>query len=325
MSSLRGKAVLVTGGAGFIGSNLVERIQDDGPRKVIVADNFFLGSLSNLSALKKIAGVEIVRIDCSDFASFLALCEKEEIESIFNLAVVPLPTSILFPSMTLMTNISITTNCVEVARRKPEIRIIHLSSSEVYGSASYTPMDESHPSNKATPYAASKVASDHVVLSYVETFGIDAMILRPFNNFGPRQNSGSYAGIIPILVDRIRQHQPVRIYGDGEQTRDFVFVRDTVDLIVLLSNKTGLGGSITNIASGIEVSINSLVARVLKVMDAENHPVEHLDARPGDVRKHLGDTSRISKILGTVPAGMTEDNLKETIAWYTNKPGGSID
>ena len=215
---IKGKNVLVTGGAGFIGSHLVDRIICDDPANLVVVDNFFLGNEDNLAdARRAYPDLKLFRLDASDLAAMHQLVASQKIEVAFDLAVIPLPTSLSYPAWTIETNVGIATTLCELARWGNLQTLVHCSSSEAYGSATIVPMDESHPLLPSTPYAASKVSADHVVLSYILTFGIDAVVVRPFNNFGPRQNPGTYAGIIPIIINRVRKGEPVMIHGDGEQ------------------------------------------------------------------------------------------------------------
>ena len=189
-------------------------------------DNFFLGKEENLDeAAVSRPDLEIFRLDASDLAAMRDLVEKQKIEVVFNLAVIPLPTSLDYPVWTVNTNIGIALTFCELARTHNIETLIHCSSSEAYGSAESIPMNEDHPVNPQTPYAASKLAGDELVLSYVRTFNIDASVVRPFNNYGPRQNPGRYAGIIPIVVKKLKTNQPIEIFGDGEQTRDYIFVK----------------------------------------------------------------------------------------------------
>ena len=153
------------------------------------------------------------------------------------------------------------------------------------------------------------------MLSYAHTFGLDASIVRPFNNFGPRQNAGSYAGIIPIVVGRARAGEPIEIYGDGEQTRDFVFVRDTVDAIVRVYAEPATLGRIVNVASGREVSVNELVRLLLEALDSDVE-VRHGPPRPGDVRRHLASIDLARRLIGYEPRTSLRDGLAETVAWY---------
>jgi UDP-glucose 4-epimerase len=315
--SLRDRSVLVTGGAGFIGSHLVDRLVAESPRKIVVVDNFFLGNESNLvGARDAYPDLEVLRLDASDLAAMQDVVTTHQIETVFDLAVVPLPTSLDYPHWTMITNIGITATFCEIARRGLIERLVHMSSSEAYGSGRYVPMDEAHPDDAITPYAAAKAAEDHIIRSYVQTFGIDATVVRPFNNYGPRQNPGSYAGIIPIVVQRVERGLPIEIHGDGDQTRDFTFVRDTADLTVAIHETPAARGEEINVATGVGTSINVLVSRMLEIMGKPDHPIVHTPERPGDVRRHQADASKLVGFVGRQPAVLSEDALAETIEWY---------
>jgi UDP-glucose 4-epimerase len=197
--------------------------------------------------------------------------------------------------------------------------MIEFSSSEAYGTAETVPMNEDHPLRPCTPYAASKAASDFVVLSYIETFGIDAAVLRPFNNFAPRQNDAAYAGVIPIVINRVRRGEPIEIFGDGEQTRDFIYAPDTAVAAVELYRSPATRGVVVNVGSGRETSVNELVAAILEIMDVPDHPVVHVDERPGDVRRHCADISRARETFGFEPTTELFDGLRRTIEWYRGK------
>lgn len=317
--TLKGTRVLVTGGAGFIGSHLVDRIVRDGPERLVVVDNLYLGREENLDDARTVdPSVAFHRLDATDYEAMERLIGDERIDAVFNLAVVPLPASLVRPRWTIEQNVSLTTVLCELLRTGAYRTLLHFSSSEAYGSAAYVPMDEAHPSIPSTPYAASKVSSDHVVLSYWHTFGLDSAIVRPFNNFGPRQNSGTYAGIIPIVVERAMRGEPIEIYGDGEQTRDFVFVRDTADAAVRIHAAPETRGRIVNIASGREVSVNHLVAELLDVLGVDV-PVHHVAPRPGDVRRHLASIDLARQLIGFEPATSLRQGLVETVAWYRTR------
>ncbi len=307
----------MTGGAGFIGSHLVDRLIEESPSRVVVVDNFFLGNEANLdNARAAFPDVKVLRLDASNLAAMQDVVVAHEIETVFDLAVVPLPTSLEYPHWTMLTNIGITATFCEIARRGLIERLVHMSSSEAYGSGRYVPMDESHPDDAITPYAAAKAAEDHIIRSYVQTFGIDATVVRPFNNYGPRQNPGSYAGIIPIVVQRVEAGLPIEIHGDGEQTRDFTFVRDTADLTVTIHETPAAQGEEINVATGVGTSVNQLVSRMLEIMGAPDHPIMHTPERPGDVRRHQADATKLVKLVGRQPSVLSEQSLLETIEWY---------
>lgn len=309
--------MLVTGGAGFIGSHLVDRLIDGGASKVVVVDNFFLGNEHNLDEAKKaFADLEVIRLDASNLSAMQDVVTAHQVETVFDLATIPLPTSLTYPHFTMQTNIGITSAFCEIARRGLIERLVHMSSSEAYGSGRYVPMDEDHPHDALTPYAAAKSAEDHILRSFVSTFGIDATIIRPFNNYGPRQNPGSYAGIIPIIVQRVRSGEPILIHGDGEQSRDFTFVRDTADFAVTIHDTPECRGQEINVATGVGTSINTLVHRMLEIMGRPNHPIEYIEERPGDVRRHMADVTKLKGLVGRQPEVLNADALAETIEWY---------
>ena len=320
--ALAGMSVVVIGGAGFIGSHLVDRIIDEEPRGLTVVDNLFLGREENLAAARRrFDALRFVEQDATDLEALDAILRDVDAEVVFNLAVVPLPASLERPRWSVMQNVALATVPCELLRLGRFRTLVHFSSSEAYGSAAYVPMDEAHPAVPSTPYAASKLSGDQVVLSYWHTFGLDAAIIRPFNNFGPRQNAGSYAGIIPIVVDRAMRAEPIEIHGDGEQTRDFVFVRDTVDAAIRLFAAPAARGRVVNVASGREVSVNELVATMLDLLGADVE-VRHVEPRPGDVRRHLASIELARELVGYEPRTTLRDGMEETIAWYLGRGAG---
>ncbi|MBT5472164.1 MAG: NAD-dependent epimerase/dehydratase family protein, partial [Nitrospina sp.] len=226
MRAWDGKRILVTGGAGFIGSHLVDNLLSEGVEHVAVVDNFFLGKESNLSqATKKYKDkVKIYREDAAEFSSMEAVCGKEKPDVVFNLATKALLYSFFNPPGAYRVNVDIAENFGELLRKKVFGKLIHVSTSEVYGTARQNSMAEDHPLMAETSYAAGKAAADLLLTSYVNMFDLDITIVRPFNNYGPRQNEGALAAVIPETIKRIRSGQEPFIEGDGLQTRDFIYV-----------------------------------------------------------------------------------------------------
>jgi UDP-glucose 4-epimerase len=307
------KRALVVGGAGFIGSHLVDALLKEGI-KVCVVDNLFLGKASNLSK-----EVMLLRIDACKIHALDQVILQFKPDTIYNLAVMPLPHSIGRPYENVRTNIKIVQNLCEIMKDGIVKTLIQFSSSEVYGSAKYEPMCEDHPWRASTPYAASKAAGDMICLSYYRTFGCDIKILRPFNNYGPRQNAGSYAGIIPITINRIRNGMPPIIFGDGLQTRDYIYVKDTARAAVMIGKMEGLKGEVINIASGHDYSIFWLVKEIMRLMQHITPSVgeiEYQPARSGDIRRHIANVLKAKDLLGFEHQVSMEEGLVGTIDWY---------
>lgn len=314
---LKDKRILVTGGAGFIGSHLCEAFAGEGPKGLVAVDNLFLGKKINLSAARKLyPGLKFYKVNVADYAKMKKIVVDNKTDVVFNLAVVPLPASLVKPEMVVRENISTVLTLCELARQGYFKTLVHSSSSETYGTAQYVPMDESHPYVPSTPYAASKVAGDQLCLSYAKTYGVDLSILRPFNNYGPRQNEGMYAGIIPIVIKRILCGKPVEIYGDGEQTRDYIFVKDTARAFIKIYGAGSARNKIINIASGKEISVNDLVRYIVRLMGVKGVKIRHIRPRPSDVRRHCGGVKLAKEIIGFKPGVDFEKGLKMTIDWY---------
>ena len=312
---MKNKSVLVTGGAGFIGSHLVDRLIEEKPANLVIVDNFFLGKQRNLKHAKDNFPIKVYNQDATDYDAMKKIIENESIDVVFNLAVIPLLSSHVNPVDDWNVNVNITLVLCELIRKIQFSTLIHFSSSEAYGSAKKIIMDEEHPLNPTTPYAASKAAADHLITSYCETFGIDASVVRPFNNYGPRQNEGSYAGVIPITIKRIMNGMPPIIYGDGEQTRDYIYVTDTADAAIDVYNNKNTRSKIINIATGQEITIKKIITTIAEIMEF-NEPIIYEEARLADVRRHRGDISLAEKLIGFKTKVSFEDGIRQTVEWY---------
>ena len=229
MPSINGKNVLVTGGAGFIGSHLCDELLARGAAKVVCVDNFFLGKMENIAEAMNHDNFVLYRDDARHFGVMQSVMEREHIEVVFNMATIALNYSFFNPFDAYMVNVEIANTLLELLKVGAYKTLIHTSSSEAYGTAQYSPMDENHPTDPTTPYAAGKAAADMLVHSFSKVLDMDISIIRPFNNYGPRQNAdGPLAGIIPVTAKRIKNGEKPVVNGDGEQTRDFIYVKDTV-------------------------------------------------------------------------------------------------
>lgn len=310
----------MTGGSGFIGSHLVDRLIREKPERLVVVDNFYLGEdkIRNLSSAKEsFHSLKVYHRNAAKSGLMSQILKDEGIDVVFNLAVVCLPASLTRPKWTYDTNSAIASAFCELLRKDYFQTLVHFSSSEVYGDATQVPMDENHSLKPSTPYAASKIAADHLVLSYVKTFGVDASIIRPFNTYGPRQNEGTYAGVIPATIRRILENEPPVIYGDGLQTRDYTYVTDTADAAVKIYCARSTRGKVLNIASGKEISIKDLISKIAKLMNWKK-PITHGPPRPGDVRRFIGSNSLAKELINYEPKVDFDEGLSLTISWYRN-------
>ncbi len=319
--TLKNKVVVVTGGAGFVGSHLVDRIIEEQPKEVIVLSNFYLGHERNLKkALEMFPRLQIRRANVADMGDVEDVFNEFAVDVVFNLAVIPLPTSLVKPEWTIRQNVEMTLNLCQLMRLGKFKTLVQYSSSEACGSAKVIPMGEDHPTDPETPYAASKAATDHIALSYHHTFGNDVLVVRPFNQYGPRQNAKKFAGIIPIMVGRMKRGEEVYLYGDGEQTRDFIHVRDTVEGTIAAFKSPKSRGRVVHIASGAEVKIKDLVHMMADIMKYPKDKIKHKPDRPGDVRRHFSKITLAKELFGWQPKVAFEDGLKETVAWYLDNP-----
>jgi UDP-glucose 4-epimerase len=316
---LEGSSVVVTGGAGFIGSHLVDRLAAHGVRRIVVVDTLWLGREENLAEARRAgADVELLRVDAADFPAMKGVIAREPFDVIFNLATRPLNYSFEHPRDAYMTSVDIAANLAELLRAGAFGRLVQYSTSEIYGDAVETPMSEQHPTRPTTPYAAGKLAADVLLRSYVEVFGIPVLTIRPFNNYGPRQNDGDYAAVIPTTIRRILAGQPPYLEGTGEQTRDFTYVRDTAALTVTLAESDPAWGQTLNVACACEVRIAELIETICRLMGYEG-PIERRPARSGDHRRHLADTSRARTFVRFDALTSLEAGLAETVEWYRRR------
>jgi len=310
---IKGSVILVTGGAGFIGSHLVDRLLVEKAKKVIVVDNMFLGSEFNLkNAINN--GVVLYKDDIEIASSLDYIFERHDIDIVFNCATKALNYSFVNPKNAFDTNVNGILNILEHQRKSSFKTLVHFSTSEVYGTAIYEPMDEKHPINPTTTYAAGKAAADIAVNSWINMYDLDAFIVRPFNNYGPRQNHKGYmAGIIPITAFRILSNINPEIHGSGLQSRDFIYVFDTVDAIIKLYPKMKKGDSV-NISTDGQFSMKDIISKIVNIMDYKGE-VLNKPARDADVETHNASNDKVKSIIDYQLTSL-EDGLAKTIKWY---------
>lgn len=309
--------LLITGGAGFIGSHLCEKYTRAG-HTVVCLDNFMNGNLINIRHLLAHKNFKLINGDIRDFD----LLEKiaRDVNVIFHLAAqIHVDRSIVEPKLTYEINVLGTQNILEVARTYDINKVIHVSTSEVYGSAQYVPMDEKHPLGAPHPYGASKIAADRMCYAYIQTYGMNISIVRPFNAFGPRQRDSGYGGAISIFVKRVLSGMPPIIYGDGDQTRDYTYIEDMVNAFDSVLNYDREIEVPINFGTGREVRIIDLANEIIKLcgQEGEIKPV-HVEKRPGEIERLVAGNSVAKKLLDWEPKYKLEDGLREFINWYRN-------
>ena len=309
--------ILITGGAGFIGSHLCDRYVKDG-YNVLCWDNFFNGNLTNIRHLLNYKNFKLVNGDIRDFDSLEKIMPGVDV--IFHLAAqIHVDRSIVEPQLTYDINVLGTQNILEAARKYDIEKVVYVSSSEVYGSAAFVPMSENHPLSAPHPYGASKIAADRMCHAYAQTYQMNIVIVRPFNTFGPRQKDSGYGGVISIFAKRALNGMSPVVYGDGSQTRDYTYVLDLIDAFGLILKHPGPVPSPINIGSGREIRIVDLANLIIDMAGrgGQLKPV-FVEPRPGEVQRLLADDSKARQFLGWTPKHSLEDGLAEFIEWYKN-------
>jgi UDP-glucose 4-epimerase len=298
----------VTGGGGFIGSNLVKELLNEG-HEVSVLDNFLSGYKSNLLSLPK---AKLIEGDIRDAQAVGKAVRGKEV--VFHLAAsVGNKRSIDDPILDAETNVMGTLHILEAARKEGVRKIVASSSAGIFGELKTLPIKEDHPIDPDSPYGCSKLCEEKECLAYAKLFKIEAICLRYFNVYGPNQRFDAYGNVIPIFAFKMLRGESLTIYGDGEQTRDFVNVRDVVQANIRAAKTTGLSGAF-NIGSGTRITINKLVD-LLREASGINPTVSHGAPRPGDVRHSLADISAARSGFGFTPSCSLEAGLKEYMSW----------
>jgi UDP-glucose 4-epimerase len=308
--------ILVTGGAGFIGSHLADRIVATG-HDVLIVDNFSTGTMRNLSKIQGSRNLKVARADIRRIPSTLQK-KVGRIDGVCHLAALTnVQASIKEPTYTSEINVLGTLRVLEAARKLKAERFVFASSAAVYGIPESFPIREDSNVAPISPYGASKAASELYCRAFEGNHGIQVISLRYFNVYGPRQASSQYSGVISIFARKMLRSQPVTIYGDGSQSRDFVFVNDVVDATVAALEKP-VQGRTFNIASGRETTILEL-AKTMQQITGKSSELRFEPPRRGDIARSVADIERAKTELGFAPRTSLHQGLSATVDWFAKK------
>ncbi len=312
------KPVLVTGAAGFMGSHLTERLVDLGARtRAFVRYNSRNDwGMLELLPKQKLNDIEVITGDLRDSAAIRLAAEKVEI--IFHLgSLIAIPYSYVHPRDTIETNIMGTLNVMSAAREVGVERVIHTSTSEVYGTARYVPMDEEHPLQGQSPYSASKIGADMIAESFHRSYDLPATIMRPFNFFGPRQSARA---VIPTIVTQALGPVPQIVLGSLHPTRDYTYFTDVVDAFQKAAESEQVIGETINIGSNFEISIEDILWKVLAIVGTDKQistDNERIRPKRSEVDRLWCDNSKAKRLLGWEPKTTFDEGLRKTIEWIS--------
>ncbi|MBA2569482.1 MAG: GDP-mannose 4,6-dehydratase [Actinobacteria bacterium] len=312
----RAKRVLVTGGAGFIPSNFIRHILQATPYEVVSLDALtYAGSMDNLAPVSAherhsfvhgdIRDMDLVRKVVADVDVIVNAAAESHVEKSIDEGA----------SEFVTTNVEGTQILLDAIRQAPVERFILISSSEVYGTAESDPMNEEHPLNPRSPYAATKAGADRLAYSYYVTYGLPIVIVRPFNNYGARQHPEK---VVPRFITQALDDQPLTIHGDGHASRDWLHVDDHAEAIeaIIAADLDGIAGEVINLATGIDISVTDIADQVLAMLDKPTSMRTHVEERLGQVDRHIGSTDKAERLLGWKAGTSFEGGLERTIDWY---------
>ncbi|MCH8116249.1 MAG: SDR family oxidoreductase [Chloroflexi bacterium] len=305
--------VVVTGGAGFIGSHLVDGLLDKGA-EVTVLDNLSTGSLGNLDQV--IGDIRFVEDDIRDLDAVKRAVAGAD--TVFHEAALgSVPRSIEDPATSNDVNVNGTLNVLVASRDAGVRRVVFASSSSVYGDTPTLPKHEEMPTVPTSPYGVTKLAAEMYFRAFACVYGLETVCLRYFNVFGPRQEPNSmYAAVIPKFVKKLLASESPTVFGDGDQSRDFTFVSNVVDANLLAMDSTAGIGEVFNIAAGDPVTLNALAEQMQLIMETDI-PLVYEGSRPGDIRHSFGDITRARAGLGYEPRVRLEEGLRQTVPWFS--------
>jgi len=310
------KYILVTGGAGFIGSHLVEKLLEHG-FFVKILDNFSTGKLENLIHLDQ-NKIEIIKGDVSQIEDVINAAQN--VQAIYHeAALVSVPLSIQNPQLNFQINSLGSFNVFEAARRLAIPKVIYASSAAVYGTNQHLPLKETETCEPLSPYALEKYYTEQLARLYFHLYGISSVGLRYFNVFGERQDPSSpYSGVISIFVEKLSKGEQITVFGDGEQTRDFIYVKDVVEANILALQYREKSAHIFNVGTQSTTSLNQLLSTLQKQLNLLTTP-HYLESRSGDIRYSCANISRLKEILHWKPEYSLQEGLIRYLTWQTQK------
>ena len=307
---------LVTGGAGFIGSHIVDRLRARG-EDVRILDDFSSGKRENIPQ-----GVEVVEGSVADLAT--AQRAAAGCDVVIHQAAIPsVPRSVKDPVSSNRANVEGTLNMLVAARDGGARRLVFAGSSSVYGESAVLPKREDMRPAPLSPYALQKLIGEQYCQMFTRLYGLETVTTRYFNVFGPRQQPGSpYSGVISLFIESLAQNQAPKVHGDGRQTRDFTFVADVVTGVLKAAETPGVAGEVINVAAGGRISLLELIRTIQLVLKTDVEPVFG-PVREGDVRDSQADIAKARHLLGFEPQVSLEDGLRKTVEWYQSNLSSS--
>jgi UDP-glucose 4-epimerase len=319
--NLKGKRVIVTGAAGFIGSHLTEELLEKGA-EVVGIDNLYSGNIEYLHDAIENSNFKFHKGDIRDLNFLLKLFE--DIDIIYHLAAfISISQSIKMPELCNDINVNGTLNVLNAARKKNVEKIIYPSSASVYGDTPTLPKREDTLRKPISPYGVSKLACEAYMLTFYQVYGLKTSTLRYFNIYGPRQTDSSESGVIAIWLGNIIRNENLTINGDGKITRDYIYIKDVI-LANLLAAEQDVSGEIINIGSGTPISLIDLAKLMLRIAKKNNLKIIHQDPRPGDILNSYTDTSKAKNFLEFEPKYTQETGLKDYFNWYNKIYGTNL-
>lgn len=308
---MQSSRILVTGGAGFIGSHLVDRLMKEG-YEVAVLDNFSVGKTENIRHHLDSQSFNLVKGDIRNSEDVRKTVGDADV--VFHLAaIVNVPLSVENPLLVNDVNVRGTLNLLEASLKEDIQRFIYVSTCAVYGEARYLPINEEHPIMPLSPYGISKFAAEHYCKIFHMIHGLRTVCLRFFNVYGPRQSEGPYSGVITQFINGLRRGKPPIIYGDGEQTRDFVYVEDVVEASMLALNSQNCVGEVINVGTGKPTTITELAKVLMRMFRETGAKPKYAPVRAGDIQNSYADISKAERVLGYGPRIRLEEGIRRLL------------